>query len=49
MFSSALVTFDGNTSKVIEGNELNLIQFNKLISDLKLKQRIVGFVFAKSI
>jgi hypothetical protein len=49
VFASALVTFDGNSSKIIKGSESNLIEFNRLASKLKSKQRIVGFVFAKSI
>ncbi len=49
VFSSALVTFDGNSPQVIKGSSLELAQFNKLTSKLKSKNRIVGFVFAKSI
>ena len=49
VFSSALVTFDGNSSKVIKGNKSNLMQFNKLTSELESKKRIIGFIFEKSI
>jgi len=49
VFSSAVVTFDGNNSKIIKGCESNLSHFNKLISKFKSNKRIIEFAFKKSI
>jgi hypothetical protein len=48
LFSTALVTFDGNESKFVKGKPENIEEFDGMLSKIENKQRVIGFVFSSS-
>jgi len=49
IFSSSLITFDGDKINQLKGDKSDVVVFKGLLKQLKFKSRVVGFAFTKAI